>query len=49
MPRSLPRLPALRVPQPWHRAEEPVSPEPASDKGFDNPMFNVVSHHCLGS
>ncbi|NXE20684.1 AMNLS protein, partial [Ardeotis kori] len=35
------RLPTLRVPQPWNRAEEPASPEPASDKGFDNPMFDV--------
>ncbi|NWR61178.1 AMNLS protein, partial [Bucorvus abyssinicus] len=35
------RLPTLRVPQPWHRVEEPVSPEPAGDKGFNNPMFNV--------
>ncbi|XP_027749421.1 protein amnionless isoform X1 [Empidonax traillii] len=35
------RLPALRVPQTWDRLEDPVSPAPASDKGFDNPMFNV--------
>ncbi|KAM7110188.1 protein amnionless [Ciconia maguari] len=35
------RLPALRVPRPWDRAEDPASPAPASDKGFDNPMFNV--------
>ncbi|NXW01241.1 AMNLS protein, partial [Fregetta grallaria] len=41
MPRSLPRLPALRLPRPWDRAEDPVSPVPASDKGFDNPMFDM--------
>ncbi|NXC15638.1 AMNLS protein, partial [Corythaeola cristata] len=35
------RLPALRVPRPWDRAEDVASPEPASDKGFDNPMFDV--------
>ncbi|NXR01846.1 AMNLS protein, partial [Sagittarius serpentarius] len=35
------RLPALRLPRPRDRAEEPASPEPASDKGFDNPMFSV--------
>ncbi|KFP86756.1 Protein amnionless, partial [Apaloderma vittatum] len=39
--RSLSRLPTLRVLQPWKRAEEPVSPAPASDPGFDNPMFDV--------
>lgn len=48
MPSSLPRFPALRLPGSWHRLEEPVSPAPASDKGFDNPVFNVVSHHCQG-
>ncbi|KAF1496750.1 Protein amnionless, partial [Pygoscelis antarcticus] len=35
------RLPALRLPRPWDRAEDPAAPPPASDKGFDNPMFNV--------
>ncbi|NXF46545.1 AMNLS protein, partial [Oceanites oceanicus] len=35
------RLPALRLPRPWDRAEDPVSPVPASDKGFDNPMFDM--------
>ncbi|NWI23756.1 AMNLS protein, partial [Sula dactylatra] len=35
------RLPALRLPQPWDRAEDPVSSATASDKGFDNPMFDV--------
>ncbi|XP_071415487.1 protein amnionless isoform X2 [Pithys albifrons albifrons] len=35
------RLPALRFPQPWDRLEDPVSAAPPSDKGFDNPMFNV--------
>ncbi|NXT19175.1 AMNLS protein, partial [Syrrhaptes paradoxus] len=35
------RLPTLRVPRPWDRAEDLVSPAPASDKGFDNPMFDV--------
>ncbi|NXT34579.1 AMNLS protein, partial [Pelecanoides urinatrix] len=35
------RLPALRLPRPWDRAEDLVSPVPASDKGFDNPMFNM--------
>nr|XP_009477191.1 PREDICTED: protein amnionless [Pelecanus crispus] len=35
------RLPALRLPRPWDRAEDPVSLGPASDKGFDNPMFAV--------
>ncbi|KFV12466.1 Protein amnionless, partial [Tauraco erythrolophus] len=39
--RSLLRLPALRIPRPWNREEDPVSPEPASDKGFDNPMFDM--------
>lgn len=43
-----PRLPALRLSQPWHRLEEPASPAPASDQGFDNPVFSVVSHHCQG-
>ncbi|NXF75115.1 AMNLS protein, partial [Sclerurus mexicanus] len=33
------RLPALRLSQPWVRMEDPVSPAPVSDKGFDNPMF----------
>ncbi|KAM6255997.1 protein amnionless isoform 2-T2 [Spheniscus humboldti] len=38
------RLPALHLPWPWDRAEDPASPAfpaPASDKGFDNPMFDV--------
>ncbi|KFV07128.1 Protein amnionless, partial [Pterocles gutturalis] len=39
--RSLHRLPTLRVPRPWDRAEDLVSPAPGSDKGFDNPMFDV--------
>lgn len=43
-----PRLPVLRLPRPWDRLEDPVSPAPASDKGFHNPMFNVVSQHCQG-
>lgn len=38
------RIPALSQHQPWQRMEDPVSPAPASDKGFDNPMFSVVSH-----
>lgn len=49
MPRSLPRLPALRSSWPWDRAEDPTSPVPASDNGFDNPMFDVVSRHHPGS
>ncbi|XP_040458377.1 protein amnionless [Falco naumanni] len=35
------RLPALHLHRPWDRAEDPASPAPASDKGFDNPMFDV--------
>ncbi|NXG17948.1 AMNLS protein, partial [Grallaria varia] len=35
------RLPVLRHLQSWDRLEDPVSPAPASDKGFDNPMFSV--------
>ncbi|XP_005520168.2 PREDICTED: protein amnionless [Pseudopodoces humilis] len=35
------RMPVLRPPRPWDRLEDPVSPAPASDKGFDNPVFNV--------
>ncbi|NXS49898.1 AMNLS protein, partial [Balaeniceps rex] len=35
------RLTALRLPRLWDRAEDPVSPALASDKGFDNPMFDV--------
>ncbi|NXK48176.1 AMNLS protein, partial [Chauna torquata] len=35
------RLRALRLPRVWDRVEDPDSPEPASDKGFDNPMFDV--------
>ncbi|NWU89402.1 AMNLS protein, partial [Upupa epops] len=35
------RLPTLHIPHPWDRAEDPSSPEPAGDKGFNNPMFNV--------
>lgn len=46
MLRSLPRLPVLRQPRSLDRAEDPVSPAPASDKGFVNPMFNMVSRHC---
>ncbi|NXP56533.1 AMNLS protein, partial [Heliornis fulica] len=35
------RLPALRIPRPWDKMEELTSPEAASVKGFDNPMFDV--------
>ncbi|NXI63149.1 AMNLS protein, partial [Anseranas semipalmata] len=35
------RLRALRLPRLWDRVEDPASPEPESDKGFDNPMFDV--------
>ncbi|XP_075283268.1 protein amnionless [Opisthocomus hoazin] len=35
------RLPALHPSWPWDRMEDPVSPMPAGDKGFDNPMFDV--------
>ncbi|XP_010180071.1 PREDICTED: protein amnionless, partial [Mesitornis unicolor] len=35
------RLPTLRLAWPWHRMEEPGSPAPVGDKGFDNPMFDV--------
>ncbi|NXN91333.1 AMNLS protein, partial [Rhinopomastus cyanomelas] len=35
------RLPTLRIPHLWDRAKDPLSPEPAGDKGFNNPMFNV--------
>ncbi|KAM6274508.1 protein amnionless [Porphyrio hochstetteri] len=36
------RLPVLRIPRPWDGgAEEQMSPEVASVKGFDNPMFDV--------
>ncbi|NWW92111.1 AMNLS protein, partial [Rhynochetos jubatus] len=35
------RLPALRLSRSWDRAEDPASPAPASDRGFDNPMFDV--------
>ncbi|NXW66383.1 AMNLS protein, partial [Eurystomus gularis] len=35
------RLPILRMPHPWHRAEDLASTEPAGDKGFNNPMFDV--------
>nr|XP_010309655.1 PREDICTED: protein amnionless [Balearica regulorum gibbericeps] len=35
------RLPALRVPRSWDKVEELTSPEAATDKGFDNPMFDV--------
>ncbi|XP_009998101.1 PREDICTED: protein amnionless [Chaetura pelagica] len=35
------RLPTLRLPRPWDRAEDPASPAPDTDKGFDNPMFDV--------
>ncbi|NXX93841.1 AMNLS protein, partial [Centropus bengalensis] len=35
------RLPTLHVPLSWNRMEDPASPEPDSDKGFDNPMFDV--------
>ncbi|XP_005506141.2 protein amnionless isoform X2 [Columba livia] len=35
------RLLTLHIPRPWDRAEDLASPEPAGDKGFDNPMFDV--------
>ncbi|KAM3670013.1 protein amnionless [Ammospiza maritima maritima] len=35
------RLPTLRPQHPWERMEEPAPPAPASDKGFDNPVFSV--------
>uniref|UniRef100_A0A8C3NG65 Protein amnionless n=1 Tax=Geospiza parvula TaxID=87175 RepID=A0A8C3NG65_GEOPR len=35
------RLPALRPQHPWERMEDPAPPAPASDKGFDNPVFSV--------
>ncbi|KAL9850095.1 protein amnionless isoform 2-T2 [Geothlypis trichas] len=35
------RLPALRPQHPWERMEDPEPPAPASDKGFDNPVFSV--------
>ncbi|KAM6394081.1 protein amnionless [Pluvialis apricaria] len=35
------RLPALRQPRPWDRAEDLAPPATSGDKGFDNPMFNV--------
>ncbi|KAM9289753.1 protein amnionless [Cariama cristata] len=35
------RLPTLCLPRPWDRLEDLASPAPGSDKGFDNPMFNV--------
>ncbi|XP_010170452.1 protein amnionless, partial [Antrostomus carolinensis] len=35
------RLPALHLPQPWDRTKDLASPAPASDKGFNNPMFDV--------
>ncbi|NWX45708.1 AMNLS protein, partial [Steatornis caripensis] len=35
------RLSVLRLPRPWDRVEDLVSPAPASDKGFDNPMYDV--------
>lgn len=40
---SVPRLQALHLPRLWNRAEDLNSPEPESGKGFDNPMFDVVS------
>lgn len=45
MSRSLSRLPVLRFPRLWARMVELESSELDSDKGFDNPMFDVVSHH----
>ncbi|XP_062484040.1 protein amnionless isoform X1 [Pezoporus occidentalis] len=35
------RLPALHLPQLWDKVEEPALPAPGSEKGFDNPMFDV--------
>ncbi|NXO55703.1 AMNLS protein, partial [Aramus guarauna] len=35
------RLPVLRVPWPWDKVEELTSPEAATDKGFDNPMYDM--------
>ncbi|XP_064024706.1 protein amnionless isoform X4 [Pogoniulus pusillus] len=35
------RLPVLRFPRLWARMVELESSEPDSDKGFDNPMFDV--------
>ncbi|NXS70103.1 AMNLS protein, partial [Pandion haliaetus] len=35
------RLPTLCLPLPWDKAEKMASPDPASDKGFDNPVFDV--------
>ncbi|KGL84047.1 Protein amnionless, partial [Tinamus guttatus] len=35
------RLWAVRVPWPWGRAQGPAGLEPASSKGFENPMFDV--------
>ncbi|KAM6335768.1 protein amnionless [Podargus strigoides] len=35
------RLPTLCFPWPWDRAEDLTFPAQASDKGFDNPMFDV--------
>lgn len=40
---SVPRLQALHLPRLWNRAEDLNSPEPESGKGFDNPMFDMVS------
>nr|XP_009673912.1 PREDICTED: protein amnionless [Struthio camelus australis] len=39
--KGTPRLWAVRLPRPWGGAQGPASPEPATDKGFDNPMFDV--------
>lgn len=45
---SVPRPCPLHLHRLWDQAEDTASPEPASDKGFDNPMFDVVSGPCLG-
>ncbi|XP_067151735.1 protein amnionless isoform X1 [Apteryx mantelli] len=39
--RGMLRLWAARLPRPWGRAQGLASPEPASSKGFDNPMFDM--------
>lgn len=46
---SVPRLWAPRLPRLWNRAENLSSPEPESGKGFDNPMFDVVSGPAGGA
>lgn len=45
---SVPRPCPLRLHRLRDQAEDVASPEPVSDKGFDNPMFDVVSGLCLG-